>query len=277
MKAFFKYWGGKFYLREWVLEHFPKGYENMCYVEPFCGSLNVLFAKRRSKFEVANDLDRNVFLIYKALRERPTKLLNMLNYTAFNAHELKYAHQILNGKIKKRDWIFYAWAKYVSLNMSYFGMGQKTDTLHISHERCHAIPFTNRFKESNYNQVLKRLKLVEFANMDALKLIKMVDSKNTLFYLDPPYPETHCSPYKDDFKMQDFNKLTNYLKTIKGKYIISFELKPGMECNDLQGRYLYKKTIIRDCSSAKNVSQKISTECLLTNFETVKPKQLSLF
>ena len=246
-------------------------------MEPFCGSLNVLFAKRRSKIEVANDLDRNVFLIYKALRERPSKFLNMLNYTAFNAHELKYAHQILNGKIKKRDWIFYAWAKYVSLNISYFGVGTKCDVLHISNQRCHAIPFTNRFKESNYNQVLKRLKLVEFANTDALKLIKMVDSDNTLFYIDPPYPETNCTPYKDSFKMKDFNNLTNFLKTIKGKYIISFELKPGMECNDLQGRYLYKKAVNRQSGSAIGSRERTATECLLTNFETVRPKQLSFF
>ena len=277
MRPFFNYWGGKNYLREWVLEHFPKDYEKMCYVEPFCGALNVLFAKRPSKVEMANDLDRSVFLIYKALRERPSKLLNMLNYTSFNANELKYANKILRGEIKKTDWVIYAWAKYVSLNMSYFGLGIKTDATNCIPTKSHSNPFRSRFKKSRYNQILKRLSIVEFTNTDALKLIKMVDSDNTLFYLDPPYPNTECGPYKSNFKMQVFNKLTNYLKTIKGKYVLSFELKSEMECNDLQGRYLYKKEIIRDCSFTKKAKQKKATECLLTNFEVRKPKQMSMF
>lgn len=40
-----------------------------------------------------------------------------------------------------------------------------------------------------------RLKNTNIHNMDAIPLIKELDSEDTFFYLDPPYTESNCGSY----------------------------------------------------------------------------------
>ncbi len=43
-------------------------------MEPFAGSLAVLPARKPSRLETVNDLDRDLMTFWKVLRERPTEL-----------------------------------------------------------------------------------------------------------------------------------------------------------------------------------------------------------
>lgn len=38
MKAIFRYPGSKWSIADWIIDHFPDGYEKMVYLEPFAGS-----------------------------------------------------------------------------------------------------------------------------------------------------------------------------------------------------------------------------------------------
>jgi site-specific DNA-adenine methylase len=60
--------GGKYYLAKWIIENFPKDYENMSYIEPFCGGASVLFNKKPSKFECINDSNFALYCIYLSLK-----------------------------------------------------------------------------------------------------------------------------------------------------------------------------------------------------------------
>ena len=62
------YYGGKARLAGWIASLLPA---HRTYVEPFCGSAAVLFAKRPSPTEILNDLDGAVVNFFRVLRERP--------------------------------------------------------------------------------------------------------------------------------------------------------------------------------------------------------------
>lgn len=71
-------------------------------------------------------------------------------------------------------------------------------------------------------QVQKRLDMTVIENKSYDKLIRLYDRTEALFYLDPPYfnAEKFYKDYK--FTMQDHNNLCSILKTIKGKFILSY-------------------------------------------------------
>ena len=52
----------------------------------------------------------------------------------------------------------------------------------------------------------------------------MYDSKDTFFYIDPPYEDTLKNMYKD-YKF-DYQELADQLKTIKGMFMISVNDSP---------------------------------------------------
>ena len=62
--------GGKKLLKKKIVERFPKGYEDMTYIEPFVGGGNILLAKNKSKHEIVNDLDTDLISIYKGFKFR---------------------------------------------------------------------------------------------------------------------------------------------------------------------------------------------------------------
>lgn len=57
MKAIIKYPGSKWGIADWIISFFPAHHS---YLEPFAGSLAVLFNKPRSNIETINDLDGDV-------------------------------------------------------------------------------------------------------------------------------------------------------------------------------------------------------------------------
>lgn len=272
----FKYWGGKYKIVDWVISHFPDNYQNLTYIEPFCGSAIILLNKIKSKVEIISDLDKSLFCLHRAIRERPDDLVKLLENTMYSTNELNHALDIIDGVVELDDWIHMAWAKYVSLKCSFFGNGSR-NALKISslnNNECSAF----RSGYARIDEVVKRMRYVNVLNKDALKVIEQFDSEDSFFYLDPPYPETDQSGYKNCYTMDDFNMLTEALKKIKGKYLISFELKDGMECKDNIGdRHLFTKNLIRASRiGINNCDNKHAVECLMSNYMPSSAKQLTL-
>lgn len=267
IKNIFKYWGGKQKICNWVIDHFPNNYENMIYIEPFCGSAVVLLNKNKSKKEYLNDTDESLFYVYRAIRERPDKFGDLLESTLYSVNELNHACDILEGKVKA-PWIRKAWAKVVALNMSFLGSG-KRNALACSKGRNYAEHFRNQVGHIGY--IHERLRDVEVFNKDAEKIIQQFDGPDVFFYLDPPYPGTNQEVYSDKYTIDDFNRLVRLLRTISGKFLISFEIKDGMELYNFP---LVKRRIARNSKNGINNVIRGDTktvyceEVLMMNYQT---------
>lgn len=101
MNAIFKYPGSKWAIAQWVVDHFPDGYERMIYLEPFAGSLAVFFNKAPSSVEVINDIDSDVVNLFRVLRERPEDMERMILLTPFSREEYDLAFEATEDPLEK--------------------------------------------------------------------------------------------------------------------------------------------------------------------------------
>ena len=71
MDCVLKYPGAKNRLAPWIVQYIPK---HKVYLEPFAGSLAVLFHKPRCHIETVNDINEEVTNFFHILRDFPEEL-----------------------------------------------------------------------------------------------------------------------------------------------------------------------------------------------------------
>jgi len=116
-------------------------------------------------------------------------------------------------------------------------------------------------------KVQARLRGVAINATDALKMIDKYDSKNTLFYIDPPYPETaKIGGNAPAFSKEDLAKLVGRLKHIRGKFILSMDIASAKAFPGWMN-------IQRVKTKARNGDGNWGTrhEVLATNYKITKP------
>ena len=69
MKAPIKYFGGKGTMFNNIIYYFPSRESYNVYIEPFAGSFSVGLMKEPTEIEIYNDLDKNVYSLYKVLSD----------------------------------------------------------------------------------------------------------------------------------------------------------------------------------------------------------------
>jgi DNA adenine methylase len=77
-------------------------------------------------------------------------------------------------------------------------------------------------KSQALSSYLNRIFTIAIENQDALDVLKRWDSPQTLFYCDPPYPETDQGGYlTKTYTNKDFQALVDFLNSCQGSFILS--------------------------------------------------------
>lgn len=130
-------------------------------------------------------------------------------------------------------------------------------------------------RESFTIDYANRLKDTEIFTRDAVELIKLKDSVNTFFYLDPPYVSSDMGHYKG-YTRDNFVELLEACSNIKGKFLLSSYPEPELDQYILNNKWRAKQLQKIVGISGKREETKYKTECLTWNYE--EPfKQTSLF
>lgn len=108
MKALFRYPGSKWSIADWIIGHFPEGYEKMVYLEPFVGSGAVFFNKKPSAVETVNDLDSDIVNLFRVLWEQPEELKRALELTPYSREEYDLSFEPCDDPDAKAGPEFYA-------------------------------------------------------------------------------------------------------------------------------------------------------------------------
>lgn len=76
-----------------------------CFVDVFGGAASVMLNKTPSPVDVLNDINRNIYTLYKCLRDSTLceKLYNSLDYTLYSRDEWRHARDVLRGSLQVDD------------------------------------------------------------------------------------------------------------------------------------------------------------------------------
>lgn len=216
MKTPITFFGGKQSIQATILTYFP---EHEMYIEPFFGGGAVFFGKPKSKVEIINDIDDKLMNFYLATQQNFTELKSLIDNTLNSESQYKHAKQIWNNKVEATD-IEKAWAIWMITNQSFGGSMHGGWKWSNYRERSHTGIYSANKRTAFSSQIHERLKHTQISSRDALRVIIERDSKNSFFYLDPPYPGHHQGHYRGyDFKK--FASLLELLESIQGKFLLS--------------------------------------------------------
>lgn len=181
MKPPTPYFGSKSSIAPWIVAHLP---EHQHYVEPFAGSLAVLFAKPASRMETVNDLDHGLMTFWRVLRDRPDELIRVCALTPHSRAELDASWDPTEDELELARRI---WTRLVQ---------GRSGTLRKTGWRHYIDPAGSTVSMPGYLEayrcrlaaVAERLMAVSLECRPALELIAAYGSRpGVLLYVDPPY------------------------------------------------------------------------------------------
>lgn len=209
------YIGGKNRLAKQIIAIFP---EHTTYVEAFAGGAQVFFHKEPSKVEVINDLDGEIVNFYRVCQQHYVELIRYFGYTVASRRWfelLKATDPATLTDIQRA-------ARYLYLlKNSYGGLVR---SLNYSIKIVQPSGFNPDRIPEIIEETRKRLSRVQIESQPYEKMLELFDKPATLFYLDPPYYDRKL--YNFNFEHEDFVKLAERLKNIKGKFILSLNDVP---------------------------------------------------
>lgn len=190
------------------------------YAEPFVGQGGVFLRRPfRAPIEVINDLNREVVTLFRVLQRHYVAFLDMLKWQLGSRAEFErlrgvdpetltdleraarflYLQRIaFGGKVRGQNF-------GVSYHSSRFDVTKLAPLLEAAHERLAGVT-------------------IECLSWDAF--IDRYDRPETLFYCDPPYAGSEAVYGKAIWSPEDFGRLADRLRRIKGRFLVSLNDVP---------------------------------------------------
>ena len=220
-----RYHGGKFRIASWIISNFPP---HRCYVEPYAGAASVLMRKPRSGGELINDLDDHIVNVFRVLRDpaQAQELRRRMELTPYARTEFDASYDEPTDAVD-------AALKTIALSF----MGQGSDSVTRGHRTGFRCKLRNRDGgalpshewagwPSQIPAFVERLKGVAIERTEALQVICRMDTRTTLFYVDPPYLSATRNPtrkrgYRHEMTDDDHVRLAEVLREVEGMVVIS--------------------------------------------------------
>lgn len=242
MKAPFCRVGSKKSLVKKILPLIPP---HKVYVEPFVGSGQIFFKKEPIEKEVINDLDSTLMYHYRILK-----------------------------KTKSRD--FKKDIDTIEENQAFFNKKATTEGQKLQKEiirGCNTfgakgtgkifVDSNSYPKLKNIDKYQERLKKTTILSQDYKSVMKKYDSKETFFFLDPPYEDS-----KKLYKRGTINyeEMSSFLKGIKGKFLLTLNDSPNIR-NIFNG-FKIRSVIARAYGNVRGggIGTKDRRELIITNY-----------
>lgn len=262
MNAVLKYPGAKNCIADWICSYIPY---HKVYLEPYAGSLAVLFNKKPCHIETVNDLHEEVVNYFRILRDHPEELKSLIELTPYSRLEYERAYEKTDNDIERaRRFCVRCWMGFGCANLykNGFKSGQQTKSPNPA-KAWMKLPETMKAAS-------ERLKGVQIECLPALELISRYDTEDVFMYIDPPYLHGTRKNYLYKYEMDDceHESLLKVLVKHPGRILLS-----GYD-NEMYGDYLVGWGKVQKETRAENGLSRIET--LWMNYD-IEPIQLSLF
>src|SRR5207249_482565 len=261
----FGWYGGKYSHLDWLLPLLPACHH---YVEPFAGSAAVLLNREPSPVETYNDIDGEVTNFFRVLRDRKEKLVEQIGLTPFSREEFYRAlseENVANDVERARR--FFVRARQVRTGLAQTAsIGRWANCKNTSRAGMSGVISRWLGAIEALPLIAQRLLRVQIENRPAIDVIRLYDSKQTLFYCDPPYIHVtrgDSKAYSNEMTDDQHRELAEVLNQVRGRVALSNYDCPLMD--KLFPRKRWHKLVgpLRTIHSTKGKR----TEVLWTNYD----------
>jgi DNA adenine methylase len=294
------YIGGKARISKWIVPFIPNDIET--YVEPFSGMFWVFFKMNLKDYPnlktvVYNDfnsLNANLFkcskeydVLWEKISQYPCQTLGVSD-TPIEYSELFRSCQrevFSNDLVITEENRFDIAAKYVYVLTQIFSGSKPETSNYMDYKgkyRCKVLIFMDKLKDKKFREHFDKITFVE--NMDFQEVISKYDSDKTYFYVDPPYWKTENYYSNHDFDRNDHERLALSLKSMKGKFSLSYYDFPLLSRWFSKLDYVWEMKEFAKAAAAKSgTKQNMGEELLIMNYgenkipKPVEGEQLDLF
>jgi DNA adenine methylase len=215
MRGPLAYIGGKRAVAKQIVEMLP---EHHTYAEIFAGGAQVFFAKPPSAVEILNDLDGELIGFYRVIQRHYEELIRYMRFTIVSR---KY-YELLKAMDPESLTDIQRAARFLFLQKtSYAGRVTKQNfrTAIVQPPSLNPERLPELIEETHH-----RLARVVLECLPYEKMLAKYDSKETLFFVDPPY--YGVKHYKFNLDPIDFQVLAERLKKIDGKFLLTLNDVP---------------------------------------------------
>lgn len=264
MNSPIKYFGGKGTMFNNIIEYFPPRGEYDTYIEPFGGSYSIGLKKEPVPIEIYNDMDQNVYSLYKVLSDP-----ELFEEFKRNCDLVFYSEDIRGEHIRKLkdetiSLVERAFSFFYVNRTSHNGVGGFSKNTYIRRSMSKSVSdFLSAI--DRLPELHDRLSKVIVTNTDGMKLIRKYNRKNAFMYCDPPYEQSTrtSTRYNVDMDREGHIDFLDAVTESDAKILIS-----GYHC-DLYDRLLdngFKKISFEVKTVTGNFKPKTKTEFLYYNY-----------
>lgn len=245
--------GGKRRLAKHIIPMFP---DHSCYVEPFCGAAAIFFLKRPAEVEILNDINGELVNLYRIAKHHLEELVHQFNYALVSRQMFTWLQktppEVLTDVQRA--------ARFYYLQTSSFG--GKVD------DQCFGTATTAppKLRLADLKEELERSwprlssAVIEHLSWDAC--VAKYDRPHTLFFMDPPYWDTEG--YGVEFALDEYDRMAELLRTMKGKAIVTVNDHPEMR-RAFAGLHMQSVPITYTVGGGSNASE--AMELIIWNWK----------
>jgi len=192
-----------------------------CYAEPFCGMAGVFFRRRRRpKSELVNDINGEIVNLFRVVREHPDELARQFEWGLSSRGEFRRLLDVPPATLTDVQRA----ARFAYLqNLRFAGKpsGTSVNFGPFYPNRLRAARMRRRIEAAH-----RRLQGVHVECLDWDVFIPRYDRPFTLFYIDPPYWGHEADYGRGIFAREDFARMAELLRGMKGRFILSLNDRP---------------------------------------------------
>ncbi|MAM95662.1 DNA adenine methylase [Parvibaculum sp.] len=219
------YIGGKRMLARRIIERI-ESLPHAVYAEVFVGMGGVFFRRRFApKAEVINDRSRDVATFFRVLQRHHQAFLDEMKWKLGSRAEFQRLMDVDPDTLTdlERSARFYYLQK--------LAFGGKVAGRNFGVDSSSPSGFNIVRLASELQDIHERLSGVTIECLDFEAFLDRYDRPGALFYLDPPYWGSEGDYGKGAFCRDDFGRLANRLRNLKGHFLLSLNDTPGVrEC-----------------------------------------------
>ena len=218
----FTYPGGKYRLAKKFQRYYPPHHH---FISVFGGSGAEIMLKPPSPLETFNDKDDLIYAVFAVLQDSALReqLLRLLENTPDSRTQYELCHQIIRHPECEDSFLRQAWAYLVCAITGFHG---PHPALTKSWARCSRAEHSNTYRLLRLSDTIRcwrdRFRRVHIERNSWEEVLRLYDSPDTFFFVDPPYHPDTCSKglYRHELTRRQHIELLEALNRVKGSVLL---------------------------------------------------------